>query len=121
MTARGRTEEARSRLRALHDAAVHRTRDLARSFDAIVEAASGVATDDEHDPEGHTIAWERQQLAALLADARVALVRIEDALQRLDEGTYGTCTRCGVDIGDDRLDALPATPTCLECAQAPVP
>ena len=43
---------------------------LSRDFDSFVEAAELVATDDEHDPEGHTIAFERQQVAALLRDAR---------------------------------------------------
>ena len=46
---------------------------LEAGFDAVVEAASDVATDDEHDPEGHTIAWERQQIAGLLDAARSTL------------------------------------------------
>jgi RNA polymerase-binding transcription factor DksA len=75
-----------------------------------------VATDDEHDPEGHTIAWERQQLAALLADAQQAITSIEAAEQRLNEGRYGICTICDQPISAERLDALPATPTCLNCA-----
>jgi RNA polymerase-binding transcription factor DksA len=96
---------------------VQRIEELEHSFDDIVEAASDVATDDEHDPEGHTIAWERQQVAALLADARTALSSIEAALSRLDEGTYGTCTSCGRQIEPARMDALPATPHCLRCAR----
>lgn len=86
------------------------------SFEGIVEATSDVATDDEHDPEGHTIAWERQQIAALLDETRTALAEIEAAEQRLDDGRYGTCTICGLEIAAERLDALPATPTCVTCA-----
>ncbi|MEE9416445.1 MAG: hypothetical protein V3V01_14270, partial [Acidimicrobiales bacterium] len=65
---------------------------LVSSFDGIVEAATDVATDDEHDPEGHTIAWERQQIAALLDETRITLTVIEAAEQRLDDGQYGYCT-----------------------------
>jgi RNA polymerase-binding transcription factor DksA len=88
-----------------------------RSFDGIVEAASDVATDDEHDPEGHTIAWERQQVAGLLDEARSTLTDIEAAEHRLDIGRYGTCTSCNGVIAAERLDALPATPTCVGCAR----
>ncbi len=87
------------------------------SFDDIVEAATDVATDDEHDPEGHTIAWERQQVAALLDEARSTLSAIQAAQQRLDDGVYGTCTMCGLGIAPERLDVLPATPICVGCAR----
>ncbi len=82
-----------------------------------MEATSDVATDDEHDPEGHTIAWERQQIAALLEETRNTLADIENAEQRVDDGLYGTCTTCGLEIAVERLDALPATPTCVNCAR----
>ncbi len=89
---------------------------LAREFDSIVESAELVATDDEHDPEGHTIAFERQQVAALLRDARLRLVEIDQAIDRLDSGTYGTCERCGRPVAAERLAARAATPTCVACA-----
>ena len=41
---------------------------------------------------------------------------IEAALDRIGDGSYGTCARCGDPIGDDRLDVLPATPLCRDCA-----
>ncbi|HSL56473.1 MAG TPA: TraR/DksA C4-type zinc finger protein [Acidimicrobiales bacterium] len=109
-------DEVRSRLQALHDAATRRTAGLAGGFEAIVEASSDIAVDDEHDPEGHTIAWERQLVGALLDDARTSLDEITEALQRLDEGTYGRCTMCGQDISPERLDAMPAAPACISCA-----
>lgn len=105
------------RLDALRAETIGRARSLEDSFDGIVEAASDVATDDEHDPEGHTIAWERQQLAALLQEARGALSVIEDARKRLADGEYGICTTCGDDIATARLDVLPATPSCVRCAR----
>jgi DnaK suppressor protein len=107
----------RSRLNDLRATTLRRAASLAGSFDDIVEAASDVATDDEHDPEGHTIAWERQQIAALLTETRTTLAQIDAAERRLEVGAYGTCTTCGREIAAERLDALPATPTCVNCAK----
>jgi RNA polymerase-binding transcription factor DksA len=116
MNAHDSDGEVRARLRSLRRAAQQRGAALADGFDAIVDAAADVATDDEHDPEGHTIAWERQQVAALLADTRETVAGIEAAEQRLDEGRYGVCTACGQPIAPERLEALPATPWCIACA-----
>ena len=111
------TADRHSRLNELRTATNRRAASLVSSFDGIVEATSDVATDDEHDPEGHTIAWERQQIAALLDEARTTLADIDAAEQRMQTGQYGTCTTCGLQITDERLDALPATPTCVACAR----
>lgn len=106
-----------ARLRDMRAVALQRADSLMSSFDGIVEAASDVATDDEHDPEGHTIAWERQQLAGLLHETRSLLADIDAAEQRLRNGDYGACTQCGTDINAERLGALPATSMCVRCAR----
>lgn len=116
MTSVDGPSDPRSRLHELRTAAIRRAASLMNSFDGIVEATRDVATDDEHDPEGHTIAWERQQIAALLDESRATLADIDAAERRLDDGSYGTCTTCGLEIAAERLDALPATPTCVDCA-----
>jgi RNA polymerase-binding transcription factor DksA len=46
---------------------------------------------------------------------------IEAALDRIANGSYGTCARCGDPIGEERLDALPATPLCADCASGRSP
>jgi DnaK suppressor protein len=97
-------------------ATVRRINALAEDIGAVVEAASDVATDDEHDPEGATIAFERARVGALLDQARHHLVDIDDALTRLDDGTYGVCERCAAAIASDRLDARPVARTCITCA-----
>jgi DnaK suppressor protein len=89
---------------------------LEATFGDIVQGQELVATDDEHDPEGHTIAFERQQIAALVREARVRLAELDRALARIDDGSYGTCADCGGDIGEERRRALPGTPRCFECA-----
>ena len=43
---------------------------------------------------------------------------VESALRRLEEGNYGICASCGEDIAEQRLEALPATPLCFDCADA---
>ena len=91
---------------------------LARDFDGIIDAAYAVATDDEHDPEGATIAFERAQVAALLERARRRLASIDLALARIADGSYGTCESCGQPIPAGRLAARPAARTCIGCAPA---
>ncbi len=68
---------------------------LERSFAGIVDAAELTSTDDEHDPEGATIAYERAQVSALLRQARDDLVALDGALERIDDGTIQTCAVCG--------------------------
>jgi RNA polymerase-binding transcription factor len=89
---------------------------LEREFSQLAEAASAGGTDDEHDPEGTTLAFERQHTAALLDQAREQVAAIDAALGRLAAGRYGVCDRCGQPIGEDRLAARPAAVTCVRCA-----
>ncbi|MFP5321433.1 MAG: TraR/DksA family transcriptional regulator [Acidimicrobiia bacterium] len=89
---------------------------LQATFDDIVSASEDVSTDDEHDPEGHTIAWERQQTAALLESARAHLVELDLAIRRIEGGDHGRCEVCGQAIPDERLEAIPTARTCVACA-----
>jgi DnaK suppressor protein len=89
---------------------------LQREYDGVLEGARDSNNDDEHDPEGATIAFEREQLAALLEQAHVHLAEIERAEQRVGAGSYGTCEQCGAPIIDARLEARPAARTCMDCA-----
>ena len=89
---------------------------LEREFAGLAEAASAGGTDDEHDPEGATLAFERQHTAALLDSAREQVTAIDAALGRLEAGRYGRCERCGQPIGEARLAARPAAVTCVRCA-----
>jgi RNA polymerase-binding transcription factor DksA len=89
---------------------------LVRELDQIVESAQLANVDDEHDPEGSTIAYERAKVIALLAAARHDLDAIDGALRRADDASYGTCQSCGRPIGQERLELLPATTTCVACA-----
>jgi DnaK suppressor protein len=59
---------------------------------------------------------ERGETDVLVTELRSTLQEIERALQKIDEGTYGICERCGKTIGPDRLEAMPATGLCIACA-----
>lgn len=56
-------------------------------------------------------------LEGLRAEARYELVRVNDALARLDAGRYGFCTRCGAEIAAARLAAVPQADQCAPCAE----
>ena len=107
---------ARELLLAERARARERVTVLEREFAGLAEAASAAGTDDEHDPEGATLAFERQHAAALLEAAREQVAAVDAALRRLAEGRYGTCDRCGQPIGAERLAARPASATCVRCA-----
>ena len=89
---------------------------LRRDFDQLVQASEASNADDEHDPEGATIGFERAQLSALIAQAEARLVDLQRARQQVRDGGYGVCERCGRPIGAERLEARPAARTCIACA-----
>lgn len=108
----GITEQA---LAAERDAILGRLVRLERELSGIVESGSAGA-DDEHDPEGATLAFERQHAAALLGQARRHLAEVEAAMLRLADGGYGSCVGCGELIDAARLAARPTATTCIRCA-----
>jgi len=94
-----------------------RIEDLNRELAAIAESTEAVP-DDEHDAEGSTVAYERARVQALLTHAQRARADLEAAAGRIAAGTYRICVGCGGEIPAERLNALPATRTCVECAAA---
>ena len=82
-------EEERRRTR-------ERLEDLVGDYAGIVEASTDSNADDEHDPEGSTIAFERSQIGALVRQARDHLAEIADAVGRIEAGAYAR--EWGVDL-----------------------
>jgi RNA polymerase-binding transcription factor DksA len=90
-----RLVDERNRLRRLHE-------------------ALRVAATSRRDYEPHDVADDE---AAVQADAiERRLTSIDQALERIDSGGYGTCLVCGSGIADERLETLPATAFCRSCA-----
>lgn len=108
--------DARDILIADRRATLARLAALTRDFDGLVVASHNSNSDDEHDPEGSTIAFERSLIDALAQQARAHLAELDAACARLEAGTYGTCETCGGRIPAERLEARPAARSCVGCA-----
>lgn len=109
-------DRARSLLLALRAETLGRLDGVGEAHRDVVDAARGANVDDEHDPEGATIAFERAQLEALGTAALARLAEVDAALARLEAGTYGVCAVGGEPIDDERLEARPTALTCVKHA-----
>ncbi len=112
----GAMHDPRGSLEAEREQTLERLASLTGDYDAVIEASRDTNADDEHDPEGATIAFERSQVGALVRQARQGLQEIDAALRRLEAGTYGVCEGCGGAIGEGRLEARPVARSCIRCA-----
>lgn len=76
------------------------------------------ATDNgvrHHPADEATDVFLREQSLALNNNTADLMAQVDDALARMDAGTYGTCDRCGREIGAERLEAKPYATLCIEC------
>jgi RNA polymerase-binding protein DksA len=104
-------EEEHARVQSEFDA-LHTQAHAASQEDEVGELASY----DQHQGDVGTETFLRERDFALEASAETILRQIEVALRKIDEGTYGICERCGKEIAAARLQAIPYTPFCIECA-----
>jgi RNA polymerase-binding transcription factor DksA len=102
-----------ARLEAERRELTERLATMEADMERLVAASLDSNADDEHDPEGQTIAWERSQLAALTGGARHHLAELDAALARVADDSYGRCEVCGEAIPDGRLEARPTARTCV--------
>jgi DnaK suppressor protein len=59
-----------------------------------------------------------REINFILSDRdRMKIKQIDDAIERVDDGTYGVCESCGLEIAEQRLDAMPLTRLCRDCQQ----
>lgn len=91
--------------------------ELRTNIDSVSDARQDSNVDDEHDPEGSTIAFELSQASTLLRASSERLAEIDAALKRLDDGSYGYCLACGNPVPPGRLEARPWTLYCVEHAK----
>ena len=82
-----------------------------------VEEETGEETSDQHLADTATAMHDRELDYGLTENEEDLLKSIDAALQRIEDGTYGICTNCGKPIGEDRLEALPWTDLCIDCAK----
>ena len=106
--ARRRLEEERERLQGIAD-------DLQRERDESSSDTGGeLSSFDQHPGDSGTETFEMEKNVSLREQVDDELQEVEAAFQRLERGTYGTCQACGRPIGDERLEAMPATRFCIE-------
>lgn len=81
----------------------------------------GVDQDDENGSLGNHIGddgsyvTEAERIVTVSEDLQQILIQVNSALQRMDEGSYGACLRCGNPIGEERLEAFPYVAHCIDC------
>jgi len=109
-------QDVEDALRAQRELTLERLAGLRAERSRIIEASRDDNADDEHDPEGATIAWDRAQTASLIEAAEAQVGQIETALRRIAAGWDGSCRDCGRPVGHERLLARPATDQCVNCA-----
>lgn len=109
-------KEMKSRLLKLraqleHDVAV-KEHDVAESGDDLVPERGGVSN---HMADDANETVEQATMLTLQHTAERHLDHVNEALARIEEGKYGTCTNCGKQINPDRLEALPFSTLCIDC------
>jgi DnaK suppressor protein len=106
-----RIHAERQRLQALVDS-------LTANFADLAEAADASPPDDEHDPEGHTIAFERSQLTSRRDEYLRTIAELAEAERRLDDVEAAVCQSCGDEIPHERRLAVPTATRCVNCARS---
>ena len=83
--------------------------EIHRSIDAVREEINPIGEDNKEPSEGldKELAIEKTQEDILHA--------VDDALRRIENGTFGVCQNCGIEIPQLRLEAVPYAPYCINC------
>ncbi len=77
---------------------------------------AGSLSFDQNFADSSQVTAERGEVDVLLGTLRESLGQVEDALRKLDAGTYGVCERCREPIAPARLEAMPDARRCITCA-----
>lgn len=89
---------------------------LHRETPGSIEDQTGEETQyDNHLGDTATVTYDREMDYTLEENSETVLGAIDRALARIDEGTYGTCQRCGKPIAEERLEARPWAELCIDC------
>jgi DnaK suppressor protein len=104
--ARKRLEEERTRLEGVRDGLLRDETDA--------DAGAELSNVDQHPGDLGSETFEHEKNQSVLEQVSDELLQIQAAVERLEEGTYGTCQACGKPIRAERLDAMPATRFCVD-------
>ena len=114
------TDQARQRLadeRARLDGVKSTFDDEGLTQQSESDSVGELSSYDQHQADMGTETFEREKDLSILEQVEAELADVEHALRRLDDGTYGTCERCGKQIELARLEVKPDATLCLSCQQ----
>jgi DnaK suppressor protein len=110
------TSRFRDQLLAERERVVRAIENL-RSENAAATEDIADESQDQHLADVATETYDRELGDSLEENSEQVLDEIDAALRRIDDGTYGTCTNCGKQIPEERLEALPWASLCIDCAR----
>ena len=87
-------------------------------IDEAEKTVSGMTNDKDTFPDPTdraNLETDRNFLLRIRDRERKLILKIKEALARIDEGTFGICEECGAEISEERLKARPVTTLCIEC------
>ncbi len=105
-------------LKKFKDLLTTRHQELLESVETTKEIGVGLPVEDLPDEVDIASTESDQSMSLRLKDReRILLNKIEQALEKIEDGSYGTCASCGEDIGVKRLEARPVTDLCIRCKE----
>jgi RNA polymerase-binding protein DksA len=109
------TERFRSLLVEERQKVEHALRHLHDENPGTIEDETEDETFDNHLGDAASITFDREMNYSLEGNSVHVLGAIDEALKRIDDGTFGTCARCGNPIAEERLEAMPYATKCIDC------
>lgn len=96
--------------------------DLDRSVETLrgerpSDNAEGLSAYDQHPADSGSDLSDADRVQALLEASEWHRNRVQDALQRIDDGAYGACVDCGSTLAEERLEARPEAARCVQCQE----
>jgi len=107
----------RAALEAERDRLTDEIAEYEREGQETLSDVSGENNYRDHMADQGSATFARELDMTIVEQARESLEQIERAMRRMDEGTYGTCARCGEPIPAERLEAMPEAELCVSCKE----
>lgn len=105
-------------LKHFQEKLLEQRRQLQQTMSTTVEQGRATFTEETQDVADQAVSsYQREMLFSQGSKGHAQLRSVAQALQRIEEGSFGECTHCGNEIGPKRLEAMPSTPYCIECQE----
>lgn len=112
------SETADSPYDAIRERLMNQRQEILNMYKQDVRAGQESADDGTEDiVDRANNSYNRELMFSLSDSERIMLLQIEEALKRMDDGTYGRCANCGQNISIPRLQAVPWTRFCIDCQE----